>query len=112
MNEGEEATVSEISVRCPAAGYLFISASMESQGNASFDFALYDVTGAPVKLFETSARVYQDTLSIGWVREVTGPGYVNLKTTCAVSDDGTPVGTRAFVWTRNLTAIYVPVRYQ
>jgi hypothetical protein len=113
VDEGVTQTVDEISIRVPAAGYVFITAFVEGFGNTSAEFTLYDVTGSPVTLARAFPNQFTNQASVSWVLEVGGSQYINLKTTMYVADDGnTATGYSWLFRDHNLTAIYLPVRYQ
>ena len=116
VGEGQEQLVDEISIRCPAAGFVYVTAFMTGFGNGSYQFILYDVSDAanPVTLVQAYTYMTQDIVSISWVVPVSSSRYLNLKTTCSTGeDDGNPTtGTTRYVEDHNLTAIYFPVRYQ
>ncbi|MCA1659130.1 MAG: hypothetical protein LC642_01100 [Verrucomicrobiaceae bacterium] len=113
VQEGQEITADEISIRCPTAGYIHITAMMHSEGNSEYDFSLYDVTSGSNRLVRVKPRVQQENAFLSWVVPVNSAMYVNLKTTCFVADDGLS-GTvaQARIAVHNLTAVFVPVRYQ
>ena len=106
--------INELSIHCPASGYLFISSTSEIyDGVGDKTLILQNVTGAPVDL--VSFTVYrQDTVSFSWVLPVNGPGYVNLKVLCKLGPNSAGGDASATLTgsNNNFTAIYFPVRYQ
>jgi hypothetical protein len=103
-----EVRLDEISIRAPAAGYIFITAFADVQANVDTYFRLYDVSGSPVILTQWTPEPPQNVSSISWVLQVNQSQYVNLKTTVRV----TALQSGGFIYSHNLTAIYIPVRYQ
>ena len=111
-----EHRIDEISIHAPAAGYLSITAFLDITklnglgANIWLFFRLYDVTSTPVLLATATSderTSSSGTLSLTWVLYVDSPKYVNLKTTAQAESGGT-----VYAGNHNLTAIYLPVRYQ
>jgi|GEM_PF-1812454 len=123
--EDQEQTLDEITVRAPAAGFIFVSAQARLEFNyfevtgviANLDFKLYDVTGATPSLLQFRRVIQRDgpdivthTFTAAWIIQVGNASDVRIRTT-AQGGDGTSRNFEIRLYEHNLTAIYIPVRH-
>jgi hypothetical protein len=110
-----ETTVDQIAIRAPAAGFVFITgfARFQHTFGEPTDLAtlrLHDVSGTPVILMRSETLVGGGgmyTLPFTWVIQVASARFVTLKSTIHTIE-----GSRVQVHDHNLSAVYIPERYQ
>lgn len=113
------ATIDLITVDAPAAGYLFVTASVnyQSASNPNVNFRVINVnTGNTVVAYAVDRQALftppgsidaQSTVNISCVVPVPGPGGITLRTDLFNNDFNGSIG----YYDHNLIALYVPKRY-
>lgn len=111
-SDAGEVSLSELSIRCPAAGFVFIAAFANIDCSFKKYVRLYNVTGNPVLLTESVSWADQGAVSFTWVIQVNAAGYVNLKLNAEVPKDSNLPPHQATVSQTSFNALYFPIRYQ